>query len=214
MASLLRSRKFWAFAAPSTALGTYTGWDRYRARQIAAEQAAEARRYGEQPLQVGEPLRCLAICIPKAVLPAEGGEKAMAEDSGIRAGCKQYVIPLLTLAGIDYRWFAHADHGSVLQRWIDHYYHHHKTHTDNGNSVADEDYVQPLSEQFLRDGLVATTSEMYSVLVQGRHPSVRVFLVDLSATPGLVARAKRFFTHAAEQRRIGDSVLDLLKACN
>lgn len=212
MASLLRSRKFWAFAAPSTALGTYIGWDRYRARQIGAEQAAKAKLYGEQPLQVGEPLRCLAICIPKKVLLAESGEKVL-EDSGIKAHCKQYVIPLLTLAGIDYRWFAHADHGSVLQRWVDHYY-HHKAYTSNDKSLVDEDYVQPMSEQFLRDGLVATTSEMYSVLMQGKHPDVRIFFVDLDARPGFVARIKRFFTQAAEQRRIGDGVLDLLKACS
>ena len=112
--------------------------------------------------------------------------------------CHHYVIPLLTGAGIDYQKHVTVDPRETLACWQAKYF-------DGKESKNDlPDYAEPKDVSFIENGVIVHDKDVHS-------KDIKTFLISFRKQ-SFANRLRSFFNRRAEQRRIGEATLIVIKA--
>lgn len=203
---LWRNRRFQVFGAVSGLIGSWIAYDRWKDRRIQHAFEAIAKEHGSR---VGDVKR-ITLLLPKInhkEVDGEGENKNKRDELEVefKVQCKKFVIPLLTLAGIDYHFFAHSDMAEVYRRWVRYF-------TTKEGMEPLEGFVQPQNEAFLKQGVVCTSDAMFDQVVPLKELQYNVYRVNVNPPVGVVKRCARFFNHSGERQRMGQQVLELIES--
>lgn len=201
---LWRNRNFQIFGAVSSLFGAWIAYDRWKDRKIRHTFEAVAREYGNKPGDV----KRITLLLPRInhdKVDDEGENKRDELEGEFKIRCKKFVIPLLTLAGIDYHFFAHSNTPEVYRRWVKHF-------TTKEVVEPLEGFVQPQDDTFLKHGVVCTSDAMFDQTIILKEPRYNVYRVDVTPPEGMLNRWIRFFNHSDERQRIGQQVIELVES--
>jgi hypothetical protein len=205
---LWRNRKVQILGLLTGLCGSWVVYDRWRDARIKEKFESIAREHGSRHGDI----KRLTLLLPRTPhkeddKEGEEGKKGDELEREFKMQCKKHVIPLLTLAGIDYSYFAHSRMEEVYARWTNYF-----TKGKVVQEAALEGFVQPQEDAFLRHGVVCTSDEMFNQIVGLKEPAYNVYKVDASPTKGLLKRFIAFFDHSGERERVGQQVLELIEA--
>ena len=188
----------------SSLFGSWIAYDRWKDGRIRRTFETIAKEHGSRFGNVKK----ITLLLPKINHTEVDGDSENRRDElegEFKVQCKRFVIPLLTLAGIDYHFFAHSDTAEVYRRWV-------KYFTADERMEPLEGFVQPQDDTFLRQGVVCTSDAIFNQIFLLKESQYNIYRVSVSPPEGILNRCARFFNHSGERQRIGQQVLQLIES--